>query len=55
MTIIVKKKIECKTRRRSRTPFMEQVMEDIGIKSYTEHKRTKSDKEKWRKILFNPS
>lgn len=49
ITIIIEGKIEGKPgRRRPRTPFLKQLMEDTGIGTYWEIKRVISDRDKWR-------
>jgi len=50
ITTVIAGKIEGKPGRgeRPRTPFMKQLMEDIGIKTYRELKRSISDRDKWR-------
>ena len=49
LTTILEGKIEGKPRRgRPRTPFLKQLMDDTGIKTYWEMKRIISDRDKWR-------
>jgi len=54
ITTVIAEKIEAKPGRgKPRTLFMKQVIEDIGIKTYRELKRTISDRDKWRETSNN--
>jgi hypothetical protein len=51
ITTIIEGKIEGKARRgRQRTPFMKQIIEDIGKTNYKELKVAVMDRDKWKAI-----